>query len=202
MPRSDSSASFDLVIESTFLPLDSDDIEDLFARHARQLLAFFTRRRFDAEAAVELMAETFADAFASRKRCRANTSEEAVAWLYGIGHARLTDWLRRAIVKRKALSQLGIDTPTMTDEQLERIDEVAGTERLRAEVAGRLLTVAPDHQTALRLRVVEELLRRDRRAARDQRAHRAATCEHTAQRRVSRALRALSDAMTEPDDDA
>jgi DNA-directed RNA polymerase specialized sigma24 family protein len=42
----------------------------LFERHAEDLLRYFARRTLDPEAAAELTAETFAQAFASRRRFR------------------------------------------------------------------------------------------------------------------------------------
>jgi RNA polymerase sigma factor (sigma-70 family) len=172
------------------LPLDADDISDLYARHARQLVAFFARRTYDPELAVELMAETFAAVVADRRRCRASTPEEALAWLYGIARNRYSDWLRHARVERRALTRLGLDPPQLSDAELERIDDLAGTAALRAEVADRLHALAPDHRAALQLRVVEECSYEDV-------AERLGVTEQTARARVSRGLRALGAAMTE-----
>jgi RNA polymerase sigma-70 factor (ECF subfamily) len=49
------------------LPLEADDISALYRGHARTLLIFFARRVYDPEAAVDLVAETFAAAFAGRR---------------------------------------------------------------------------------------------------------------------------------------
>src|SRR5262249_19551660 len=43
---------------------------ELYRRHAEDLLRYFARRTLDPEAAAELTAETFAEAFASRARYR------------------------------------------------------------------------------------------------------------------------------------
>jgi RNA polymerase sigma factor (sigma-70 family) len=48
------------------MPLSAEDIEALYRRHARELLAFLARRTFDPEASVDLLAETFAVAFRDR----------------------------------------------------------------------------------------------------------------------------------------
>jgi RNA polymerase sigma-70 factor (ECF subfamily) len=177
-------------MESKFLPLDADDISDLYARHARRIVVFFARRTYDAETAVELMAETFAAAVADRARFRGTGEEEAVAWLYGIARNRYGSWLRHARVERKALTRLGLQAPQLSDAELERIDELAGTAKLRAEVAGQLEALTPDHRVALQLRVVEECSYEDL-------ASRLGISEQTARARVSRALRALGRAVTE-----
>ncbi|MDP2710136.1 MAG: RNA polymerase sigma factor [Solirubrobacteraceae bacterium] len=172
------------------MPLDADDIADLYAGHARQLVTFFARRTYDAEAAVELMAETFAAAVAGRAGFRGRGDDAAAAWLYSIARNRLSDWLRHAYVERKALSRLGLEPPQLSDAELERIEELAGTAELRAEVADQLEELAPDHRAALQLRVVQECSYEDI-------AARLGISEQTARARVSRALRALGRAVTE-----
>jgi len=53
---------------SPAVPLSADDIAALYDRHACALLTFLTRRTYDPEAALDLMAETFAVAVAQRRR--------------------------------------------------------------------------------------------------------------------------------------
>lgn len=177
------------------MPLEADDIADLYARHARRLVAFFARRTFDTEVAVELMAETFAIAVAGGGRCRASTPDDAVAWLYSIAHGRFSNWLRDLRVERRVLSQVGLEPPQLADAELDRVDELAGTAELRAQVARRLDALAPGQQAAVRLRIVEELPYEDV-------ATRLGVSEQTARARVSRALRALGAALSEAGDDA
>jgi RNA polymerase sigma-70 factor (ECF subfamily) len=177
-------------MEPDLVPLDADDIADLYARHARQLVAFFARRTYDADVAVELMAETFAAVVAGRARFRGSGEEAAVAWLYSIARSRLSDWLRHAHVERKALSRLGLEAPQLADAELERIDELAGTAELRVRIAGELDALAPDQRDALQLRIVEECSYEDV-------AARLGVSEQTARARVSRGLRALGDAVAE-----
>ncbi|MCA1569046.1 MAG: sigma-70 family RNA polymerase sigma factor [Chloroflexi bacterium] len=177
-------------MEFDHLPLDADDITDLYVRHARQLVVYFTRRTYDAEAAVELMAETFAAVVAGRARFRGRGDEAVVAWLYSIARNRLNDWLRHASIERKALTRLGLESPQLSDVELERIDDLAGTAELRAQVADRLEELASDHRDVLQLRVVQECSYEDI-------AARLGVSEQTVRARVSRALRALGDALTD-----
>ena len=48
------------------MPLTSDDIDELYRSHARAMVTFFARRTLDPEAAVDLVAETFAVAIAEQ----------------------------------------------------------------------------------------------------------------------------------------
>jgi RNA polymerase sigma factor (sigma-70 family) len=164
------------------LPLDADDIARLYGTHSRALVAYFARRTFDAQAAAELMAETFASAVADRRKFR---GDDASAWLYGIARHRLLQWYRRAGVERRALARLGLDPPGLTDDEYERIEELSGLAELRGRVALLLGALPDEHQLALRLRVVEE-------RGYDEVAAALGVDEQAARARVSRALRGLA----------
>jgi RNA polymerase sigma-70 factor (ECF subfamily) len=45
------------------MPLDADAISRLYRAHSGAMLGFFMRRTYEPEAAVDLLAETFAQAF-------------------------------------------------------------------------------------------------------------------------------------------
>jgi RNA polymerase sigma-70 factor (ECF subfamily) len=164
------------------VPLDADDIARLYRSHARELVAYFARRTFDAHAATELMAETFAEVVAGRRSFRGG---EPAAWLYGIAKHQLSAWYRSAQVEQRKLAKLGLAPPGLTDEEYERIEELSGLESLREEVAARLAELPEEHREALRLRVVEE-----REYA--EVAHALGIAEPAARARVSRALRSLA----------
>jgi DNA-directed RNA polymerase specialized sigma24 family protein len=65
------------------------DIGRLYERHGEELLTFIVRRTSDTEVALDLWAETFAQALAGRGRYRGATDEEAGGWLYGIARRQL-----------------------------------------------------------------------------------------------------------------
>src|SRR5256885_9380685 len=79
----------------------------LYERHAEGLLGYFARRTFDPEAAAELVAETFAEAFASRKRFR-DRGAGAAGWLYGIARHQLGRYFRHGSVDSRAREKLGL----------------------------------------------------------------------------------------------
>lgn len=120
------------------------------------MVTFFARRTLDAEAAVDLVAETFAVAIAQRSRCRGIDREEHAAWLYGIGRNQLHGWYRRGAIERRALERVGIEWPPLVDADVERIEELAGLEELRARVIVSLGKLSSQAQVAVRLRIVEE----------------------------------------------
>jgi RNA polymerase sigma factor (sigma-70 family) len=161
---------------------------DFYAAHSPQLLAFFARRTFDVEAARDLTAETFAQAFEHRRRFRGLTDVEARGWLYGIARHQLSRYARNGVVERRAVNRLGIQLPTVSEDDYERIVELAGLAQLRDRVAAAFDELSDDQRDALRLRVVDgrpyfEV------------AQTMGISEQTARARVSRALGRLADAL-------
>jgi RNA polymerase sigma factor (sigma-70 family) len=166
------------------MPLAADDFADLYDRHAQTLVVFFQRRTYDVDAAVDLMAETFAAAFHDRRSFRGEGDDAAAAWLFGIARHLLARYYRRGAVERRALLRLGVERRALTDVELERIEQLAGTAAMRDEVAHALATLSADLREALELRVVQERPYAEV-------ARLLQVSEPTARQRVSRALRAL-----------
>lgn len=167
------------------VPLTADDIDALYRDHARAMVTFFARRTLDAEAAVDLVAETFAVAIAERARCRGSGREEQAAWLYGIGRHHLHGWYRRGGIERRALERVGIERPPLVDADLERIDELAGLQELRARVAALMDDLPAPARVAVRMRIVEE-------RSYGEIARIVGISEQAVRARVSRALRVLA----------
>ena len=111
---------------SAFLA-DPPSFTGFYRANARDVLIFFTRRTFDAAAALDLTAETFAQAFASRRTFRSATDEEARGWLF-----------------------------TIARRQLERTEELAGLSDLRGVLREQLSALDAGQRDALWLRVVDE----------------------------------------------
>lgn len=163
----------------------------VYEAKAQELITFFTRRTFDVEVARDLTAETFAQAFEHRRRFRGHTDAEAAAWLYGIARHQLGRYVRRGIVHRKAVQRLGIDVPAVTDDDHQRIVELAGLGDLRDTVASAFSTLPAEQREALRLRVVDECPYSDVAAT-------LGVTEQTARARVSRGLRRIADMIDVP----
>ena len=157
---------------------------EFYAAEAEALLVFFTRRTLDAHAAVDLCAETFAQAFAGRRRFRGTTEAEARGWLYAIASRQLARYLRAGAVERRGVQRLGIVTPVVSEDDVAAIEERAGVEALRSTLAAELARLSAEQRAALQLRVVEQL-------PYDEVARRLSLSEPAARARVSRALRTL-----------
>lgn len=154
------------------------------------MVAYFARRTFDPETAVDLVAETFAAAFRDRARCRGSTDEEALPWLYGIARHQLANFYRRGAIEGRALRKLGVERRGLTDPEYERIEELAGLADLRGRVARELQELSAEHALVLRLRILEELDYPEIAARLD-------ITEQTARTRVSRGLKRLAARLDE-----
>lgn len=149
------------------------------------LLAWFARRVFDPETALDLTAETFAQAFLSKGRFRGTGDDAARAWLYGIARHQLSHFHRGGSAERRARARLGISVPDLSAGDFERIEDLAESEALRRAVRDGLAALSSAEAEAVRARVVEEM-------AYSELAERFAISEVAARARVSRGLRALA----------
>jgi RNA polymerase sigma-70 factor (ECF subfamily) len=163
----------------------------VYEAQAPEVLAFLVRRTFDVEVARDLTAETFAQAFEHRNRFRGRTDAEAAAWLYRIARHQLGRYARSGVIQRKAVERLGIQLPPVSDDDHQRIIELAGLADLRKTVADAFSTLPPEQREALRLRVIDEQPYRDVAAS-------LGVSEETARARVSRALRRIADVIDVP----
>ena len=165
--------------------LDPDDISRLYRDHARDVLRFVARRTLEPEVAVDLVAETFAQALTDRARFQGRGDADALAWIFGIARHQLGKYFRRGVVERRALVRLGLQRAVMTDVDFERVEELGELRSQRALIADGLAALSRDQREALRLRIVEE-------RSYSEVAERLGVSEQTARARVSRALRALA----------
>lgn len=152
------------------------------------MLRFCARQVLDAEAAVDLCAETFAQALHGRGGFRGSSEAEARSWLLTIARRQVARYLKKGALDRRAREAIGLQTPRLQDGDVEEIERLAGLASLREALTVELARLGVDQREALRLRVVEE------------RPYAEVACslgvtEATARARVSRGLRALGAAL-------
>jgi RNA polymerase sigma factor (sigma-70 family) len=155
----------------------------VFERHAETLLGYFARRTLDPEAAAELTAETFAQAFASRRRFR-DHGLGAIGWLYGIARHQLGRFHRNGAVDARARRRLGMPEREVSPEDYERIEEMIDFEQIGRAIGQAFSVLSEEQREALTLRVIEG--RPYREVAQSLRCS-----EETARARVSRGLKRL-----------
>jgi RNA polymerase sigma factor (sigma-70 family) len=162
MPRSDAAL---LAAART----DAGAFRELYDRYAERVLGYHQRRTRDEDAAHELTAETFAQAWLARMRFRDECDGSAGPWLFGIAHNVLRTSVRKRALEVSARERLGVEVMTATVSPQE-----AWLEDL------------PDEEVpeAVRLRVLDEL-------SYDEIANELGTTPGAARVRVHRGLAAL-----------
>jgi RNA polymerase sigma factor (sigma-70 family) len=161
---------------------DASAFRELYDRYATRVHGFHLRRCRDEQSAYDLTAETFAQAWLSRKRFRDEADGLAGPWLFGIARNVLVASVRRGRLEQRACDRLGLRdglerplSPAPEEAWLEGIDEA-------------LDDLPPGQRDALELRVVHDL---DYAEA----ARRLETTPAAARVRVTRALATLRNQM-------
>jgi RNA polymerase sigma-70 factor (ECF subfamily) len=161
------------------------DFGELYRRHVHAVYGWF-RQRVE-WAASDLTAETFAQAWLSRRRFRDERSGSARPWLLGIAGNVLRSSARHDRIETAARKRLGLPLDLATEDGYERVEEQLSPRQLLAAAFNEL----PEHErSAVHLRIVEEL-------SYDEVADRLAIRPAAARLRVSRGLRRLAVAVQE-----
>lgn len=161
------------------------DLEALYERHGDALLRFFARRTADTQVALDLWAETFAQAVAGARKFRGRTEDDRAAWLYAIARNQLAGYLRRGYAEQRTVRKLGIERPPVDDALLADVERRCGLDDVRSELSRALATLSDETRRAVALRVVDEL-------PYTQVADRLSISEVAARARVSRGLQSLA----------
>jgi len=132
---------------------DADAFRELYNRYAARLHRFFARRGVSTDSAVDLVAETFAQAWSSRKRYRDLAGGSAGPWLFVIARRVLLTSVRRGVLERRALERLQVEW-RISSGQVPGPDALAGIDD-DVELAIAELPLA--HRRALELRVLSGL---------------------------------------------
>jgi RNA polymerase sigma-70 factor (ECF subfamily) len=162
----------------------------IYDRHVTAILRYLHRRTDSSETAADLCAETFAEAFVHRRRFR-DTGTSMRPWLYAIARHQLGHFLRRQQVSERYRRRLGIAPLALTDEQLDRIEDLVDAAPHRAEIRAALDQLPDSLASAVRLRVGQDLAYPDV-------ATSLGCSEGAARVRVSRGLKQLADLLEAP----
>ena len=136
---------------------DPEAFAAFYERNVDAVLAWFHRRTGNAAVSGDLTAETFAQAFRWRRRFDPARGSSGRAWLFGIAANLHRDWVRRAAVDDRARRKLGITTPTVTDDDLERILDRVDLAAQHDELRAGLDRLTPRVRHAVVLRVALDL---------------------------------------------
>lgn len=132
---------------------DPDAFRDLYERYAEDVHGYFARRTRSDGAALDLTAETFAQAWLVRTRFRDEAGGSAAPWIYGIARNVLLMSIRRGELERRATQRLDLERTDVCGPSHEPAPDASW-----ADGADELLDTLPPYQReAVRLRVLQEL---------------------------------------------
>ena len=164
-----------------------DAFADFYEQMGPQVLCFFATRTEGPQRAVDLTAETFAQAFEHRREFRGASDKQAAAWLWKIAHNELAQHWRSKAVELAAVERLRLEHPALSEEELldgERSIAAEESEELREQIRHALEVLPDDQQEVVRLRFVDDL-------SYDEIAQKLGVSNDVVRTRTSRALRAL-----------
>ena len=139
---------------------DAEAFAVFYRRHLRSVLAYLVHRTGRPELAADLAAETFAAALQALPRY-AEAPGHARGWLFTIATNKLADSARRGAVADRSRRELGMAAAELSDDDLERAEDLLDAERLAASLAALLAELPPEQREALQARIVEERDYRD-----------------------------------------
>jgi RNA polymerase sigma-70 factor (ECF subfamily) len=155
---------------------------EVYTRYFEDIFGWFRRRVESDGLALDLTAETFAQALSSLRRFRDEAGGSARPWLYGIAEHLFYKYERRRRVETKARRRLGL--PVRHEDAYEDLEDRLDAIALQPSLSHAVDALPQRQREALKLRVVEGHSYREV-------ARRMATSEASARKRVYLALRAL-----------
>ena len=123
----------------------------LYDRHAARVLAFLERRTRDHAAAIELTAETFAQAWLSRERYTDHLEGTIAPWLFGIARHVLAASVRERAIEHAARDRLRIQP----EPSVSAVDPV-WLDGLDEDLAAALAELPDGQRRAIELRVLAD----------------------------------------------
>ncbi len=122
-----------------------------YDRHQEAVRRFFLRRTADQMLTLDLTAETFAEAFASRRRYREG-SAPATGWLFTIATRQLNEFWRQERVSKKYRSRLGVDSYAPAD-SFDRVEELIDASNWMSALSSALGSLSEGSAEAVVLRI-------------------------------------------------
>ncbi len=165
---------------------DRDAFGVLYERRHELVLAFLLKRTRNPEAAMDLMAETFAAALLALADRPPDIDGSAAPWLLAIARNAMVDSFRRGTVESAARSRLALEPVPIDDSDIDRVLQIAAETDLLVALADEL---PPDQFEAVRAHVLDE-------QGYGQIAQRLKCSEAVVRKRVSRAIAALREKGT------
>ena len=163
---------------------DPQAFREFYDRYAAWVRSWFMRQTSSEAAALDLTAETFAQAWRSVKRFRDEADGSGAPWLFGIARNLLRQYHKHNRIESAARERLGMPTAWAECEDYEAVDERMFATSLAPLLKNAVRALPSEQRKALELRIVQQLDYEEVAGA-------LGCSQNAARLRVSRALRAL-----------
>lgn len=156
---------------------------EFYDRYATWVRSWFLRQTGSESAALDLTAETFAQAWHSSRRFRDMADGSGAPWLFGIARNLLRQYHKHNRIETAARERLGLPA-AWSDDDYEAVDERLEAGALATALRHAVRALPREQRRALQLRVVHQLEYEEVAGA-------LGCSQNAARLRVSRALRSL-----------
>jgi RNA polymerase sigma factor (sigma-70 family) len=167
---------------------DPEAFREFYDRYAVWIRSWFLRHTGSEPGALDLTAETFAQAWHASRRFRDEADGSGAPWLFGIARNLLRQYHKHNRIESAARERMGIQATSAECEDYERIDERSEVSSLTPLLRHALRALPAEQRRALELRIVHQL-------PYEAVAGRLGCSQNAARLRVSRALRELTTQM-------
>ena len=167
---------------------DPEAFREFYDRYAVWIRSWFLRHTGSEPGALDLTAETFAQAWHASRRFMDEADGSGAPWLFGIARNLLRQYHKHNRIESAARERMGLPAPAAECEDYERIDERSEIGALTPLLRRAVRALPVEQRRALELRVVHGL-------PYEAVAGRLGCSQNAARLRVSRALRALTTQM-------
>jgi RNA polymerase sigma-70 factor (ECF subfamily) len=157
---------------------------EFYDRYATWVHSWFQRQTGSDTAALDLTAETFAQAWHASRRFRDMAEGSGAPWLFGIARNLLRQYHKHNRIESAARERLGMPTAWAECEDYDAVDERMVAISLTPVLRHAVRALPSEQRKALELRVVQQLEYEEVAGA-------LGCTQNAARLRVSRALRAL-----------
>ena len=164
---------------------DPQAFREFYDRYAVWMRAWFVRQTGSDSAALDLTAETFAQAWHASKRFKDLAGGSGAPWLFGIARNLVRQYHKHNRIETAARARLGMPLAFAECEDFERVDEREEAVALSPRLRGAMRSLPSEQRRAVQLRIVHGL-------PYEEVAGRLGCSQNAARLRVSRALRALT----------
>jgi RNA polymerase sigma-70 factor (ECF subfamily) len=164
---------------------DSQAFREFYERYAVWMRSWFQRQTGSEAAALDLTAETFAQAWLGLRRFRDLADGSGAPWLFGIARNLLRQYHKHNRIETAARQRLGMPVQWEGTEAYEAVDERVAATSMKPALLEAVSSLPVDQRRALELRVVQQL-------PYEEVAGQLGCSINAARLRVSRALRSLT----------